>query len=135
MRLAKVVPIATGGQRKDGLFFEPTVISGVTDDMLCMREETFGPVAPIATFKTEEEAIKRANNSPYGLAAYVFTRDIGRAIRLSEKLEFGIVGINDGVPSVPQAPFGGWKESGIGREGGHHGIDEYVEVKYISLAF
>ncbi|TWI56133.1 NAD-dependent succinate-semialdehyde dehydrogenase [Halalkalibacter nanhaiisediminis] len=127
--------IAAGGQRRGGLFFEPTVISGVTDDMLCMQEETFGPLAPIATFKTEEEAIKRANNSPYGLAAYVFTRDIGKAIRLSEKLEFGIVGINDGVPSVAQAPFGGWKESGIGREGGHYGMDEYVEVKYISVAF
>ncbi|MET3505753.1 NAD-dependent succinate-semialdehyde dehydrogenase [Halalkalibacter oceani] len=131
----KGASVVVGGKKIDGLFFEPTVLSGVKEEMQCMQEETFGPVAPISTFETEEEVIRRANNSPYGLAAYLFTRDIGRAIRISEKLEYGIVGINDGVPSSAQAPFGGWKESGIGREGGHHGMEEFVEVKYISVAF
>ncbi len=121
----------TGG----GYFFEPTVVFGASDDMLCMTEETFGPLAPIATFKTEDEVIQRANNTPYGLAAYVFTENIGRAIRISEQLDYGIIGLNDGLPSVPQAPFGGFKESGLGREGGHYGIEEYLEVKYISIAF
>ncbi|QQK78258.1 NAD-dependent succinate-semialdehyde dehydrogenase [Salicibibacter cibarius] len=119
--------------KNEGQYFEPTIISGASDDMLCMNEETFGPVAPIASFQTEEEVIQRANNSPFGLAAYVFSENIGKAVRVSEELEYGIVGVNDGLPSVPQAPFGGMKESGLGREGGHHGIGEYLEVKYISL--
>ncbi|QQK80418.1 NAD-dependent succinate-semialdehyde dehydrogenase [Salicibibacter cibi] len=127
---AKVV---TGGKKKDGLFLTPTVISGVNEDMACMNEETFGPLAPIATFKTEEEAIERANNTIYGLAAYLFTSNVSKAIRLSEQLEYGIIGLNDGGPSAAQAPFGGWKQSGIGREGGHHGMDEFLETKYISL--
>ncbi|WP_209124840.1 NAD-dependent succinate-semialdehyde dehydrogenase [Alkalihalobacillus sp. BA299] len=130
--------IVIGGKKllsEKGHFFEPTILKNATDDMLCMNEETFGPLAPISTFETEEEVIERANNTPYGLAAYVFTQNIGRAIRIGERLEYGIVGINDGLPSVPQAPFGGWKESGLGREGGHYGIDEYLEVKYLSVAF
>lgn len=130
--------ILTGGKEAlsgEGNYFEPTVISNVTDDMICMTEETFGPLAPITIFAEEEEAIQRANNSKYGLAAYVFTENLGRAIRISEALEYGIVGLNDGLPSVAQAPFGGMKESGLGREGGHYGIDEYLEVKYISIAF
>ncbi|WP_059102882.1 NAD-dependent succinate-semialdehyde dehydrogenase [Shouchella shacheensis] len=127
---AKVV---TGGTKSDDLFLTPTVISGVTEEMACMNEETFGPLAPISTFKTEEEAIERANDTIYGLAAYLFTRDVSKAIRLSEQLEYGIVGLNDGGPSAAQAPFGGWKQSGIGREGGHHGLDEFLETKYISL--
>ncbi|WP_243647090.1 NAD-dependent succinate-semialdehyde dehydrogenase [Scopulibacillus darangshiensis] len=130
--------IEAGGKKADadaGFYFEPTVLSGVTEEMMCMTEETFGPLAPIAAFQTEEEAIARANDTPYGLAAYVFTENIGRAIRISEQLEYGIVGLNDGLPSVPQAPFGGFKESGLGREGGHHGIEEFLEIKYISLAF
>lgn len=134
----KGAKVSAGGQRHAnaaGHFFAPTILTGVTDEMLCMQEETFGPLAPISTFKTEQEAIERANNTPYGLAAYVFTQNIGRAIRISEGLEYGIVGVNDGLPSVAQAPFGGWKESGLGREGGHHGMEEYLEVKYISLAF
>lgn len=98
-----------------------------------MKEETFGPLAPIASFKTDEEAIKRANDSIFGLAAYVFTENITKGIKFTEALEFGIVGLNDGLPSVPQAPFGGFKQSGLGREGGHQGIEEYLEVKYISL--
>lgn len=125
--------VLTGGKLIDKLFLTPTVISGVKDDMSCMSEETFGPLAPIATFNTEEEVIERANNSNYGLAAYLFTKDITKAIKLSEQLEYGIVGLNDGSPSTAQVPFGGWKESGIGREGGSYGMDEYLETKYISL--
>lgn len=130
---AKVLVGGNELKEKHGYYFEPTVLSGVTDEMVCMKEETFGPVAPITTFKTEEEVIERANNSPYGLAAYVFTENLGRSIRVSEGLEYGIVGINDGIPSVAQAPFGGFKESGLGREGGHYGIEEFLEVKYISI--
>ncbi|TES47451.1 NAD-dependent succinate-semialdehyde dehydrogenase [Halalkalibacterium halodurans] len=132
--LKKGGQVLVGGQWTNH-FFEPTIITGATDEMLCMNEETFGPLAPVATFDTEEEVIERANHTPYGLAAYVFTENIGRAIRLSEKLEYGIVGVNDGMPSVAQAPFGGWKESGLGREGGKYGIEEYLEVKYVSVAF
>ena len=98
-----------------------------------MTDETFGPLTPITTFATEEEAIRRANDSIYGLAAYVFTENITKGIQVSEQLDYGIVGLNDGAPSTPQAPFGGFKQSGLGREGGHHGIEEYLEVKYISL--
>ena len=130
---AKGARVLIGGTRKDGLFYEPTVLLDVEDDMICMREETFGPVAPITTFSTEEEVIKRANDSIYGLAAYVFTENLSRGIRVSEQLEYGIVGLNDGLPSTPQAPFGGFKQSGLGREGGHHGLDEYIEIKYISV--
>lgn len=122
-----------GGEVLDGLFIRPAVIRYANEDMLCMNEETFGPVAPIATFDSLEEVIKRANNTPFGLAAYLFTQDINEAVYLAESLEYGIVGVNDGLPSTPQAPFGGWKESGLGREGGHHGIEEFLEVKYISL--
>lgn len=131
--LQKGAQLTTGGRRQHALFFEPTVLLNVSDEMLCMREETFGPVTPITTFETEDEVIKRANNSQFGLAAYVFTKDISRGIRISEQLEFGIVGLNDGLPSTPQAPFGGFKQSGLGREGGHYGLDEYIEVKYISV--
>lgn len=130
---SKGAKIELGGSTRDGLFFEPTVLSGATDDMLCMNEETFGPLAPIAVFSTEEEAIRRANDTIYGLAAYVFTENISTGIRISEGLEYGIVGLNDGLPSAPQAPFGGFKQSGLGREGGHQGIEEYLETKYISL--
>ncbi len=125
--------LETGGTAANGLFLKPTVLSNIDDSMLCMQEETFGPLAPIASFKTDEEAITRANQSIYGLAAYVFTENISRGIQITEALEFGIVGLNDGVPSTPQAPFGGFKQSGLGREGGHQGIEEYLEVKYISL--
>ncbi len=132
---AKGAKIVSGGVRheKGDLFYTPTVIMNATEDMLCMTEETFGPVAPIATFKTDEEAIERANNTDFGLAAYVFTKDLSRAFRISEALEYGIVGVNDGVPSTPQAPFGGMKESGIGREGGYYGIEEFLEIKYTSF--
>lgn len=116
-----------------GYFFEPTVLSCINDDMLIMEEETFGPVVPVATFKTVEEVIELANNTNYGLAAYVFTESLSAGLRVSEALEYGIVGLNDGKPSAAQAPFGGFKESGIGREGGHFGIEEFLEVKYISI--
>ncbi len=128
--------VACGGSialQDGGYFIEPTVITNATDDMLCMKEETFGPLAPVATFRTAEEVIERANNTPYGLAAYVYTENLSQAMQISEKLEYGIVGLNDGLPSVPQAPFGGFKQSGLGREGGHYGIEEYLEVKYISI--
>ncbi|YCA13528.1 NAD-dependent succinate-semialdehyde dehydrogenase [Bacillus sp. AK128] len=125
--------VEIGGKVREGLFMEPTILSNVCDQMLCMSEETFGPLAPVTSFKTEEEVIKRANDSIYGLAAYVFTENISRGILLTEALEYGIIGLNDGLPSTPQAPFGGFKQSGLGREGGHHGIEEYLEVKYISL--
>ncbi|WP_096202232.1 NAD-dependent succinate-semialdehyde dehydrogenase [Bacillus sp. FJAT-45350] len=134
--ISKGATLECGGKRiadETGYYYEPTLISKVTDDMLCMNEETFGPLAPITTFKTEDEVIKRANNTPYGLAAYLFTKDISQAVRMSEQLEYGIVGLNDGLPSTAQAPFGGIKESGMGREGGHHGIEEYLEIKYLSL--
>jgi len=118
---------------RKGHFITPTVISGATDDMLCMQEETFGPIAPITSFDEVEEAVERANNTSFGLAAYVYSDKISEAIYIAENLEYGIVGVNDGLPSVAQAPFGGFKQSGLGREGSHHGIDEFLEVKYISL--
>ncbi len=125
--------LETGGKSLGGLFLEPTVLSNINDDMLCMTEETFGPLAPITSFKNDEEVIERANSSIYGLAAYVFTESINRGLRVVEALEYGIVGLNDGLPSTPQAPFGGFKQSGLGREGGRQGIEEFLEVKYISL--
>ncbi|WP_040286393.1 NAD-dependent succinate-semialdehyde dehydrogenase [Sporosarcina koreensis] len=130
--LDKGAEAAVGGNLEEGLIYQPTVLTGVTDDMICMHEETFGPVVPIAPFKTEEEAIRRANDTIFGLAAYLFTENMSRGIRMSEQLEYGIVGLNDGSPSTPQAPFGGFKQSGLGREGGRQGIEEFVEVKYIS---
>jgi succinate-semialdehyde dehydrogenase / glutarate-semialdehyde dehydrogenase len=117
----------------EGFFFSPTILTNVNDQMKCVEEEIFGPLAAIATFQTEEEVIARANNTQYGLAAYVFTENLSRAFRISEELEYGIIGLNDGLPSTAQAPFGGYKESGLGREGGHHGLEEFLEVKYISI--
>jgi len=116
-----------------GYFFAPTILTNIHDNMECMRDEIFGPLAPISTFKTEEEVIERANNSCYGLAAYVYTENLSRSFRITEQLEYGIIGLNDALPSVVQAPFGGYKESGLGREGGHYGIEEFLEVKYISI--
>ncbi|SFS90816.1 NAD-dependent succinate-semialdehyde dehydrogenase [Marininema halotolerans] len=114
-------------------FYEPTVLTNVTNDMVITHEETFGPVVPIQSFQTEEEVIQSANDSPYGLGAYFYTRDISRAIRVAESLQYGIIGVNDGQPSAAQAPFGGLKESGLGREGGKYGLEEYLEIKYLSL--
>jgi succinate-semialdehyde dehydrogenase/glutarate-semialdehyde dehydrogenase len=131
--IAKGGKVVSGGEAIEGLYFRPTVVTGVTPDMLLMQEETFGPVAPIIVFDTVEEAVRLANDGPFGLAAYLFTNDLSRAMKVAEELEYGIVGVNDGVPSTPQAPFGGVKQSGIGREGGRWGIDEYLEVKYVSM--
>ncbi|WP_318936999.1 NAD-dependent succinate-semialdehyde dehydrogenase [Oceanobacillus halotolerans] len=116
-----------------GHFFEPTVISDITDDMRIMNEETFGPVMPIQTFTDEETVVEKANDTDYGLAAYLFTEKTSRAIRVMEKLEYGIVGINDAFPATPEAPFGGMKQSGVGKEGGHQGMDEFLEKKFVSL--
>ena len=124
----------TGGEFARGSFFEPTVLEGVTPDMLICTEETFGPVAGISRFETEEEAIRLANDSVYGLCAYFHTRDYARLLRVAEKLEYGIVGANAGIISAANVPFGGVKESGYGREGGAVGIDEYLDVKYVLLA-
>lgn len=136
--LGKGARILCGGHRitgelADGLFYEPTVLAGVNPDMLITYEETFGPVAPIIPFDSEEEVIEQANHKEYGLAAYFYTQNISRAVRVSEALEFGIIGMNDAIPTVAQAPFGGMKESGVGREGGHQGLDDYLEDKYISM--
>ncbi len=118
---------------RGGLFYQPTVLTGVTSDMAIFREEVFGPVAALIRFETEEEGVRLANQASVGLAGYVFTRDIGRTFRVSEALEYGIVSVNEGLPSVAVAPFGGVKESGLGREGGRQGLEEYLETKYICL--
>jgi succinate-semialdehyde dehydrogenase/glutarate-semialdehyde dehydrogenase len=114
-------------------FFRPTVLAGITDEMAMSNEETFGPVAGFSRFATEGEAVRKANDTPYGLSAYYYSRDVGRIWRVSEALEYGILGINTGVISTEVAPFGGVKESGIGREGSKYGIDEWLEVKYLCL--
>ncbi len=134
--LAGGAAAAIGGSRHalGGGFFQPTLLTGVERGMLVTREETFGPVAPILSFRSEAEAVEMANDTRYGLAAYVFTRDLGRAFRMGEALEAGSVGINTGVMSSEVAPAGGMKESGIGREGSRHGIDDFVELKYLCIA-
>ncbi|MBL4621326.1 MAG: aldehyde dehydrogenase family protein, partial [Immundisolibacteraceae bacterium] len=131
----KGAKIAIGGARHElgGNFYQPTVLTEVTTDMIITQDETFGPVAPLFRFKTEEQAIEMANDTPYGLAAYFYARDLGRVWRTAEALETGIVGINTGVISSEVAPFGGVKESGIGREGSKYGLDEFLEVKYLCI--
>jgi succinate-semialdehyde dehydrogenase/glutarate-semialdehyde dehydrogenase len=131
--IAKGARVLTGGQRLQGQFFEPTVVADATADMVCASEETFGPFAPIFKFKTEQEAIDAANNTIFGLASYFYSRDVGRIFRVSEALEYGMVGINVGILATEHVPFGGVKQSGLGREGSHHGIDDYVEMKYLCL--
>jgi succinate-semialdehyde dehydrogenase/glutarate-semialdehyde dehydrogenase len=130
---AKVV---VGGKRHalGRSFFEPTVLSNVTTRMLITREETFGPVAPVYRFKDEDDVVAQANATEYGLAAYFYARDLGRVFRVAEGLDYGMVGVNTGAISTEVAPFGGVKESGIGREGSHHGMEEFVELKYMLLA-
>ena len=135
--VARGARLLTGGKRPEGLpkgyFVEPTVLAEVPREAEIMREEPFVPVMPIIPFKTADEALAMANDSTYGLASYIATRDIATAIQMAEGIEAGIVSIGDFSPATVQAPFGGWKHSGIGREGGHEGIDEYLESKYISL--
>ncbi|HZP21757.1 MAG TPA: NAD-dependent succinate-semialdehyde dehydrogenase [Bauldia sp.] len=133
--VGKGAKVVTGGHRHKlgGTFFEPTVLTGLTRDMLVTREETFGPVAPLYRFQTEKEAIELANDTEFGLAAYFYARDIGRIWRVGEGLEYGMVGINSGAISTELAPFGGVKESGLGREGSHYGVEEFVEVKYMLM--
>jgi succinate-semialdehyde dehydrogenase/glutarate-semialdehyde dehydrogenase len=128
--------IVTGGKRHalGGTFFEPTVVTGITPDMKVSTEETFGPLAPLFKFETEEEVIALANNTIFGLASYFYARDIGRITRVQEALEYGMVGVNTGLISTEVAPFGGVKQSGLGREGSHHGVEDYLEMKYICLS-
>ena len=131
--LAKGGKLLAGGKKLKGQFFEPTVISGATADMLCAKEETFGPFAPVFRFKTDQEAIDAANNTEFGLASYFYSRDIGRIYRVAEALEYGMVGINVGVIATEHVPFGGVKQSGLGREGSSHGMEEYLEMKYLCM--
>lgn len=132
---AKGGKVVAGGKRHKlgGSFFEPTVISGATTDMMFMKEEIFGPIAPVFKFETEEEAIALANDTEFGLASYFYTGDLGRAFRVMEGLKYGMVGVNEGIITTPEAPFGGVKESGLGREGGHQGIDDYLDTKYVCI--
>ena len=131
--VAKGARVMAGGKRLEGQFFEPTVVADATADMLCAKEETFGPFAPVFKFKTEQEAIDAANNTEFGLASYFYSRDIGRIYRVAEALEYGMVGINVGILATEHVPFGGVKQSGLGREGSHFGMDDYVEIKYLCV--
>jgi succinate-semialdehyde dehydrogenase/glutarate-semialdehyde dehydrogenase len=135
--LAKGARVVVGGSRPADLagerFYTPTVLADVTGDMLCAKEETFGPVAPVFKFDTEAQAIEQANATEFGLASYFYSRDIGRVFRVGEALEYGMVGINTGLISTAEVPFGGVKQSGLGREGARQGMDDYVEVKYLCL--
>jgi succinate-semialdehyde dehydrogenase/glutarate-semialdehyde dehydrogenase len=131
--ISKGGKVMVGGHKLDGQFFEPTVIADARADMLCAREETFGPFAPVFRFHQDQEAIDAANNTEFGLASYFYSRDIGRIYRVSEALEYGMVGINVGIIATEHVPFGGVKQSGLGREGSKHGMDEYLEMKYLCL--
>ncbi len=133
---SKGATVMTGGAAHDlgGTFYQPTIVTGVTQDMQVAGDETFGPLAPLFKFETEEEVIGYANDTIFGLASYFYARDIGRITRVSEGLEYGMVGINTGIISTEVAPFGGVKQSGLGREGSHHGIEEFLELKYLCLS-
>ena len=134
--ISKGAKLLQGGQRHalGNTFFEPTVLADVSADSLIFSQETFGPVAPLFRFKTDDEVIELANRTEFGLASYFYSRDIGRIWRVAEALEYGMVGVNTGMISTEVAPFGGVKQSGLGREGSHHGIDDYLEIKYIAMA-
>ncbi len=131
----KGAKVVMGGKRHalGGTFYEPTILANVDTQMAVTREETFGPVAPIFRFKGEDDAVRMANDTEFGLAAYFYARDVGRVFRVAEQLEYGIVGINEGIISTEVAPFGGVKESGLGREGSKYGIEDYLEVKYLNF--
>ena len=134
--LSKGARVVTGGSRstKGGTFFQPTVLADVKPGMKILKEETFGPVAPLIAFDTDDEAIAMANDTEFGLASYLYARDLSRIFKVSEALEYGMVGINTGLISTAEAPFGGIKSSGLGREGSKYGIDEYLEIKYLCLS-
>ena len=134
--LSKGAVIATGGKPHDlgGTFFEPTILTGVTQDMTVSKEETFGPMAPLFKFENEDDVIAMANDTIFGLAAYFYAKDLSRVYKVAEALEYGIIGVNTGIISTEVAPFGGVKQSGLGREGSHHGMDEYLELKYICMS-
>jgi len=131
--VAKGARVVVGGTRQGARFYTPTVLADVTGSMLCAKEETFGPVAPVFRFDSEAEVIALANATEFGLASYFYSRDIGRIWRVGEALEYGMVGVNTGLISTAEVPFGGVKQSGLGREGSRHGIDDYVEMKYLCL--
>jgi len=134
--VSKGAKVHTGGQPHDGAgyFYPPTVLGGVTRGARILDEEVFGPVAPVATFTDEDEAVAMANDTEFGLVAYAYTRDVNRTLRLADTMESGMLGINVGVVSNPAAPFGGVKQSGLGREGGFEGIEEFLETKYVGLS-
>ncbi|MCA8929555.1 MAG: aldehyde dehydrogenase family protein, partial [Alphaproteobacteria bacterium] len=134
--VGKGARIVLGGHRHalGGTFFEPTVVAGVTQEMLVARDETFGPLAPVFQFETEEQAVQMANATEFGLASYFYSKDMARIWRVSEALEYGIVGVNTGLISTTVAPFGGMKESGLGREGSKYGIEDYLETKYVCMS-
>jgi succinate-semialdehyde dehydrogenase/glutarate-semialdehyde dehydrogenase len=133
--VAKGAKVVLGGKRHSlgGLFYEPTLLTEVTPDMKVSREETFGPVAPLYRFKTDEEAVALANSTEFGLAAYFYSRDVGRVFRVAEAIETGIVGVNVGIIANEVAPFGGIKQSGLGREGSKYGIEDFLEIKYVAI--
>ena len=133
--LSQGAEVVTGGQRHElgGTYFQPTLLKNVTSDMKVAREETFGPLAPLFRFSSEQEVIDMANNTEFGLASYFYSTNFARVWRVSEELEYGMVGINTGLISTEVAPFGGVKQSGLGREGSTHGIDEYLEMKYLCM--
>ena len=131
----KGAQIVVGGKRhaRGGTFFEPTVLTGVTAEMAVASEETFGPIAPLFRFTSEDDVIRQANDTEFGLASYFYAKDLSRVFRVAETLEYGMVGVNTGLISTPEAPFGGIKQSGLGREGSRHGIDDFLELKYVCL--
>ena len=135
--VSKGAKVLVGGKKPDGVgfFYPATVLTNVPDSAKMLSEEIFGPVASIQTFKTEDEAIKRANATEYGLVAYLYTKDLTRGLRVSEKLDFGMIGLNRGLVSDPAAPFGGTKQSGLGREGAHEGMMEFLETQYVSVTW
>jgi len=131
----KGAKIATGGYRPDrkGFFFQPTLLTDVSDDARVLNDEIFGPIAPMQRFSTTDEAITKANDTPYGLISYIYTRDLAKGLAVAEQIESGMIGLNRGVVSDPAAPFGGVKQSGVGREGAHEGMLEFLEKKYIAV--
>jgi succinate-semialdehyde dehydrogenase/glutarate-semialdehyde dehydrogenase len=132
--VSKGAQVILGGKRLEGCFFQPTIVTGATREMAFATEETFGPLAPLFRFETVDEVIELANDTIFGLASYFYAKDLSRVFKVAEALEYGIVGVNTGIISTEVAPFGGVKQSGLGREGSRHGIEDYLEMKYICLS-